>query len=165
MQKGFEALATASVRAANQCVDLINKVLNKVVELAAKRLNAYGFAADLAASGVQWVKQAFTHEGKSFPIPLWSDVKDIWAMINNIKRLYESIEQMVTAAQEYYKGIQQIVNTARQIPDVDSTHKAVGAVEGFGAGAQQMREAQQSFNEAKKASQQQLGGLQRAAPR
>ncbi len=73
--------------------------------------------------------------------------------------LHEAIQQMVGAIQKYFEGFKQVMNAARQIPDVDSTHKAIDVADGFRSGNKAMSEAQKEYEKSSKEYDKQLTGL------
>lgn len=157
MGKGFEAISKESIKAADKCAELLDRILRKIATLAAKRLNAYGFASSLLNMGVKWVSQGFKLEGKDFPF--WGDVIEIKNIIQAVLNLHETIKQMVEAIEKYFDGFKQVLNAVKQIPDVDSTHKAVDVIDGFRAGNKKMSKAQKDYDKAEKKYDKQLDDL------
>jgi hypothetical protein len=157
MGKGFEAIAKESIKAADKCAELLNRILMKITTLAIKRLNLYGFASSAANVGVKWLMHGFKLEGKDFPF--WGDVIEIKNIIEAVYNLHETIKQLVEAVKKYFNGFKQVMNAASQIPDIDSTHKAVDVADGFRSGAKEMKEAQEEYDTSKKEYDKQLGDM------
>jgi hypothetical protein len=157
MGKGFEAIAKESIKAADKCAELLNRILTKITTLAIKRLNAYGFATSLANVGVKWFMHGFKLEGKDFPF--WGDVIEIKDIIQAVMHLHETIKQMVEAIKKYFDGFKQVMNAASQIPDIDSTHKAVDVADGFRSGSKAMKDAQDEYKKSEKEYDKQLKDL------
>ncbi len=157
MGKGFEAIANESIKAADKCAELLNRILMKIVTLAAKRLNTAGFTSTLASVGVKWISHGFKLEGKDFPF--WGDIVEIKNIVQAVLNLHESITQMVEAIKTYLEGFKQVLNAASQIPDIDSTHKAIDVADEFQSGGNTMRGAHQQFKEAEQNYNQQLKDL------
>ena len=157
MGKGFEAIAKESIKAADKCAELLNRILTKITTLALKRLNAYGFATSLANAGVKWLMHGFKLEGKDFPF--WGDVIEIKDIIQAVLNLHETIKQMVEAIKKYFDGFKQVWNAASQIPDIDSTHKAIDVAQDFGSGYKAMSEAEKEYKKSEKEYDKQLTDL------
>lgn len=157
MGKGFEAIAKESIKAADKCAELLNRILTKITTLAIKRLNAYGFASSLANVGVKWLMHGFKLEGKDFPF--WGDVIEIKDIIQAVLNLHETIKQMVEAIKKYFDGFKQVMNAAKAIPDIDSTHKAIDVADGFRSGNKAMKDAQEEYKKSEKEYDKQLGDL------
>lgn len=157
MGKGFEAIAKESIKAADKCAELLNRILTKITTLAIKRLNAYGFATSAANVGVKWLMHGFKLEGKDFPF--WGDVIEIKDIIKAVLNLHDTIKQMVEAIKKYFEGFKQVMNAVSKIPDIDSTHKAVDVADGFRSGSKQMREAKDEYEKSEKNYDKQLSDL------
>lgn len=157
MGKGFEEIAKQSIKAADKCAELLNRILTKITTLAIKRLNAYGFATSLANVGVKWLAHGFKLEGKDFPF--WGDVIEIKNIIQAVMNLHETIKAMVEAIKKYFDGFKQVMNAASQIPDIDSTHKAIDVADGFRSGTKAMKEAQEEYKKTEKDYDKQLADI------
>jgi len=66
---------------------------------------------------------------------------------------------MVEAIKKYFNGFKQVMNAASQIPDIDSTHKAIDVADGFRSGHKEMKEAQDEYKKSEKEYDKQLNDL------
>lgn len=86
-------------------------------------------------------------------------------MIGEIKRLQETISNLVTAAENYVRGFEQAVHAVESIPQIGSIDDAKAIAGEFRKGAEQMRQAKESFDKNAGGLQKQLDDMSAQEPR
>lgn len=131
MQKGFDKLAELSIKIARMCAELLDRIMEMILRLAAKAVPGLG---QLFAF-VEWVATGFDRT------PYLADVEEIKALVQKVLGLHAAMTKLVESIQAYFKGLQAVVDAVAKIPEVDSISEAGVVVEDAKDGIQEAKKA------------------------
>lgn len=145
ISKGYDKIAEVSIAIAQLAVDAINKLLRVAGKIAAKFIPYVGWAwtaIEYAAKAVSLIP------GVGFDIDaLHDNIMEIIDLAQKIFGLYESLEQVVATMQDYFNTAQDLVDTIKQIPDVDNLADAASTMQTINDNLTQLEEQQGTLQE------------------
>lgn len=117
--KGFEKVADASKRIAEEAVEKINKLVDIATKKIASKLAGLpiGVVVTLVEYVLDWlgIDVDTLHEA----------AQQIWNLAQSIHRLFELVEEIVKDMEEYFLMVQELVDVVKKIPEIDSVDDAV----------------------------------------
>ncbi|MGQ0842141.1 hypothetical protein [Actinokineospora sp.] len=146
MAKGFEKLSEYSIIAAEKVVSILDRIIDRIIKLAAKAVPAIGWLV----GAVEWIASGF----KDFPY--WSDVDAIIGLVNDVLALHQTISDLVANADAYFKAFQEVLDAVGTIPEINSTHDVLAIADTINSGRQDMDQARTDFEQSQRDLDQQL---------
>jgi hypothetical protein len=149
MRKGFEKLSELSIKIARKCVQILDVIMKKITDLAAKLIPGFGQVWSI----VEWVASGFDKA------PYIGDVQEIVALVKEVLGLHKTLTDLVSAVDAYYQGFQQALDAVKAIPEVDSTAKAADIAKEFDDGREEMKKARADVDKNAAKTQKQLDDM------
>ncbi|TCP43918.1 hypothetical protein EV191_12072, partial [Tamaricihabitans halophyticus] len=137
---GFKKLAEVSIKIAEKCADIVNKILERIIKLATKSVPVAG----QVVAAVDWVASGFDVD----EFPYWADVNGVLDLIDKVTSLHASIETLVSSAEDLFAGFEKVLDAIYQIPEIGSTHDAVNVLDQFKEGSDEMTAAAEEHEQA-----------------
>ncbi|WP_162830210.1 hypothetical protein [Amycolatopsis palatopharyngis] len=139
MGKGFDKISEWSIKLAEKAVELLSRVLQRILELSQKFVPVLGQAAGV----FEWVMSGF----KDFPY--WSDVEDIIGIVQQIYSIHSKIEELAGTITGYLSACQSMLDAVSTIPEINSTQDVVQITKTMQGGQQEIQEKQEEFDKKK----------------
>lgn len=127
ISQGYEKVAEVSIAIAQLAVDAINKIIKVAGKIAAKFIPYVGWAW----TAIEYVAKAASYlPGADFDIDaLHDNIMEIIDLAQAIFGLYESLEQVVETMRDYFTTAQDLVDTVKQIPEIDNLADAAATTQ------------------------------------
>lgn len=115
MKNGFEKLADISIRLAQRCISLLEKIFKLISKLAKKVIPGWG----QLVSVFEWIGSGGSE------IPYYSDAKRIADLIKSVINIFGNIKDLVAAIKKYLNYASEMKDAVLKIPETGDIYDAV----------------------------------------
>lgn len=120
---GFSKIADASKRIAAVAIKGINTIIRAAVRIASKAIPIVGWAWTVIQSLAKFIGSWFGIDIDD----LYDDIMEIYNTAQLVFDLFTKIDEVVNTMKEYFATLEELVDTVKQIPEIDNFADAAAA--------------------------------------